>query len=290
MRLAIAIGVAALPLMGQPRFEVVSVKPAPQEPAGPTRGRGGPGTSDPGRITEPYTSLLRLIHGAYSPGGAGDPLHSLDWDQISGPAWLSTEHYAIDAKLPPETTREDLRLMWQALLAERFHLQVHFTTRDFTVYELVVAKYGPKLRKTGEVPDKPPPGFPVVPPGAHRAMGQAPPRTIRYSFRDYPISDFVQLLAWPLTEEGAQMYAGAFTVAKVLDKTGLDGRYDFTFEFAGYMYAGGAYPRPLPDGRADTAPALFEALQQQLGLRLERTRAKLNVLVVDHVDKVPTPN
>jgi len=288
--MALAVALAALPLLGQPRFEVASVKPAPQESAADSARRGGPGTSDPGRISRPYTSLLGLIHSAYSPGGAEDPLHRLDWDQISGPAWLSTEFYAVDAKLPPGTTKEDLMLMWQALLAERFHLQVHFTTRDFTVYELVVAKSGPKLHKSGEGPDKPPPGFPVVPSGAHRAMSKVPPRTLRYTFRDYPLSDFVQLLAWPLTEQGAQIYAGAFTVAKVLDKTGLDGRYDFTFEFAGYMYAGGAYPPALPDGAADTAPTLFDALQQQLGLRLERTRARLNVLVVDHVDKVPTPN
>lgn len=287
--MAIAIGLVALPLMGQPRFEIASVKPASQESEGPSV-RGGPGTSDPGRITQPHTTLLRLIHNAYSPGGAEDPLHSLDWDQISGPAWLSTELYAVDAKLPPGTTKEALRLMWQALLAERFHLQVHFITREFTVYELVVGKNGPKLRKTGSGPDKPPPGFPVVAQGAHRGMSVAPPRTLRYTFRDSSISDFAQLLAWPLTEQGSQVYAGAFTVAKVLDKTGLDGKYDFTFEFAGYMYAGGAYPPPLTDGASDTAPTLFEALQQQLGLRLDRTRARLNVLVVDHADRVPTPN
>jgi uncharacterized protein (TIGR03435 family) len=290
MRLAIAIGLVALPLIGQPRFEVASVKPAARDQTGPARVRGGPGTSDPERIMEPHSSLLRLIHHAYSSGGAEDPLHSLDWDQISGPAWLSAEYYTVDAKVPAGTTKEDLRLMWQALLAERFHLQAHFTTGEFTVYELLAAKNGPKLRKTGEGPEKLPAGFPAVPPGAHRAMSVLPPRTLRYSFRDFPMSDFVQLLTWPLGEMSAQSYEGVLTVGKVVDKTALDGKYDFTFEFAGQMFPGGAYPPPLPDGDTDSAPTLLPALQQQLGLRLERTKAQLQVLVVDHADKVPTAN
>jgi uncharacterized protein (TIGR03435 family) len=93
-----------------------------------------------------------------------------------------------------------------------------------------------------------------------------------------------------LSEEGSQLYPGTFAVGKVIDKTGLDGRYDFTFEFAGFPYAGGAYPPPLAEGESDTAPTLFAALEQQLGLELEKSKAKLDVLVVDRVDKVPTEN
>jgi uncharacterized protein (TIGR03435 family) len=271
-----------------PRFEVASVKPAGHE-EGRSVARGGPGTGDPTRITEEQASLLSLIHRAYSPAGYDVP-HRLDWDQISGPAWLGSRRYSVDAKIPPETTKEQLQLMWQALLAERFHLMVHFTNRDFTVYELSVARNGPKLRKTGEGPERQEPGFPVLAPGARRGMSIVPPRNVRYTFRDYPMAEFIQLLAWPLSEEGAQVYQGAFTVGRVVDKTGLDGRYDFTFEFAGRMTVGGAYPAPLPDGETDTAPTLFDALQRQLGLKLERGKAKLDVLVVDRVDRVPTEN
>jgi uncharacterized protein (TIGR03435 family) len=294
--LAAAIALAALPAVvgaqavtGQPRFEVASVKPAGLQHDGPSVMRGGPGTADPEWITEEQASLLSLIHRAYSPAGYDAP-HRLDWDQISGPAWLGSARYSVDAKVPPGTTKEQLQLMWQALLAERFQLMVHFMTRDFTVYELLVARNGPKLRKTGEGPQKQEPGFPVLAPGARRGMSIVPPRNVRYTFRDYSMAEFIQLLAWPLSEQGAQIYEGAYTVGKVIDKTGLDGRYDFTFEFAGRMAAGGAYPPPLPDGETETAPTLFDALQRQLGLKLERGKATSDVLVVDRVDRVPTEN
>lgn len=293
--LTVGIALAGLPAMGsaqagaeRPRFEVASVKAAGHE-EGPSTSRGGPGTGDPERIAEEHVSLLNLIRRAYSPAGY-DAAGRLDWDQISGPAWIGSERYTVDAKVPPGTTKEQLRLMWQDLLAERFNLKLHFTTRDFTVYELTVARNGPKLRRTGEGRERQEPGFPVLAPGARRGVSIVPPRNVRYTFRDYPMAEFIQTLAFPLSEESAQLYAGAFTVARVVDRTGLDGRYDFTFEFAGSMGPGGAFPPPLPDGGTDTAPVLFDALQQQLGLKLEKGKAKLDVLVVDRVDKVPTEN
>jgi uncharacterized protein (TIGR03435 family) len=79
------------------------------------------------------------------------------------------------------------------------------------------------------------------------------------------------------------------SLGRVLDKTGLDGSYDFTLEFAG-RFQSGANPPPLPEGEMDTAPTLFVALQQQLGLRLEAKKAKLDLLVVDHAHRVPTEN
>lgn len=93
-----------------------------------------------------------------------------------------------------------------------------------------------------------------------------------------------------MSAESAQVYTGALTIGKVVDRTGLGGRYDFTFQFAGRMAPGGAYPPPLPEGETDTAPTLFDALREQLGLQLEEKKEKLDVLVVDHVEKVPTEN
>jgi len=267
------------------------VKPARHEGDDPARGHGGPGTDDPERITLEQMSLLGLISLAYRPAVSGyDVVHDIDWDQISGPAWLGPERYHVDAKVPPGTTKEQLKLMWQNLLVERFNLQVHFTTKEFTVYALSVAKNGPKLRKAGEGPQRQEPGFPVLAPGARRGRSNVPPRTIRYTFRDYSMAEFIGLLRFPLSAESAQVYEGFYSLAKVMDKTGLDGLYDFTFEFAGSVGAGGAFPPPLPDGETDTAQTLFGALQQQLGLKLEKTKAKLDVLVVDHVDRVPTEN
>jgi uncharacterized protein (TIGR03435 family) len=125
-----------------PRFEIASVKPAGPERDGPTVYRAGPGTDDPERITFERQSMLRLLAVAYG----------VDWDQISGPSWLGNEYFAVDAKLPPGTTKEQVKLMWQSLLAERFNLKIHLTTQDASVYELSVARNGPKLRKSGGVP------------------------------------------------------------------------------------------------------------------------------------------
>ncbi len=180
--------------------------------------------------------------------------------------------------------------MWQDLLAQRFHLQVHFATKEFTVYELTVGRNGPKFKKAGAGPQTQQPGFPVPPPGVKRAMSFSLPRNTRQTFRGASIADLVEQLRWPLSEQSGQVYANAFTVGKVIDKTGLDGLYDFTFEYAGLPNAGGSHPPPLPDGETDTAPDLFDALQAQLGLKLEEKKAKLDVLVIDNVDRIPTEN
>lgn len=272
------------------RFEVASVKPAGPQHDGPSVYRGGPGTADPERITFERIGLLSMIRYAYNPPGDYNGLHSLDSDQVSGPPWLSTELFFVDAKVPPGTTKEQLMLMWQDLLAERFHLKIHFTTKEFTVYELTVAKNGPKLKKAGEGPQKLEPGFRVPPPGAKSAVSFAVPRNVHLTFRDASMADLIGQLRWPLSELGGQAYANTATQGKVIDKTGLTGLYDFTFEYAGLPNPGGSHPPPLPDGQTDTAPFLAEALQAQLGLKLEEKKAKLEVLVIDHVDRVPTEN
>src|ERR1035437_5587594 len=128
--------------------------------------RGGPGTDDPGQFTAPRASLMSLLATAYG----------VAFDQISGPDW--TEIYSVAAKIPPNTTKEQFNLMLQNLLAERFHLTLHHGTKDFTVYELVVAERGPKIDPSPPDVDgatAPPAGpfrdetdkngFPVVPPG-----------------------------------------------------------------------------------------------------------------------------
>jgi uncharacterized protein (TIGR03435 family) len=283
---------AALTAQNQtaPKFEVASVKPAGPKHDGPSVYRGGPGTADPERITFERIGLLSMILYAYSPPGNYNGLRSLDFDQVSGPPWLNTELFFVDAKVPAGTTKEQLMLMWQGLLAERFHLKLHFTTKEFTVYELTVAKNGPKLKKAGEAPQKLEPGFRLPPPGAKFASSFGPPRNARLTFRDASVTDLIGQLRWPLSEQGAQAYANTFTLGKVVDKTGLDGSYDFTFEYAGLPNAGGSHPPPLPDDQTDTAPFLAEALKAQLGLQLEEKKAKLDMLVIDHVDRIPTEN
>jgi uncharacterized protein (TIGR03435 family) len=265
---------------GSVKFEVASVRPAVRDEDAPSFTRGGPGTSDPERITFERQSLVRLLNVAYG----------LDYDQISGPGWIGTELYTVVAKVPPGTTKEQVKIMWQDLLVERFHLKTHIIKKDFPVYELSVAKGGPKFRKSGDGPVKLEPGFPVPPPGQNWGWSFVAPRNTRLTFRDYSMEEFVrQQLDWPLMTFLPSY--GTIALGRVVDKTGLDGRYDFTLEYAGRRNSpGGAFPPPLPDGESDTASDLFGALRQQLGLILTEGKAPLDVLVVDQVDKVPTEN
>ncbi len=148
-------------------FEVASVKPS--DPAGQGRGggpQGGPGTADPGRITRSRVTLQVLVREAYG----------VDFDQIQGPGWISEERYDVRATVPPGATKDDLKVMFQHLLEERFKLAVHHITKDYPVYELTIAKGGAKLKENTD-PNLEPVrlgdsmlptdrnGFPQIPPG-----------------------------------------------------------------------------------------------------------------------------
>ncbi len=259
------------------KFEVASVKLAAADKDGRSSMQGGPGTADPERIVYERQPLARFLCAAYG----------IDFDQISGPTWLSKEFYTVVAKLPPGSSGEDVKLMWQDLLGERFRLVVHMDRKEFPVYELSIGKGGPKLQRSGDGPAKQEPGFPVLRPGEKWASAMVAPRNLRQSFRDSTMAELVQQLRWPLMTA-----SGTYGVAlgRVVDKTGLDGHYDFTLEFAGGRGPGGAFPPPLPDGQMDSAPYLFDALRQQLGLMLTQKKAPLDVVVIDRVDRIPADN
>jgi uncharacterized protein (TIGR03435 family) len=112
-------------------------------------------------------------------------------------------------------------------------------------------------------------------------------RVTRETFRDYSMAELAQNLAWPL---GSTAWEHVIASARVVDRTGLTGKYDFTLEYAGTYYPGGAFPPPRADGQPARFPSLFDAVQQQLGLKLRETRVPTDVLVVDHADRTPTGN
>jgi uncharacterized protein (TIGR03435 family) len=118
--LSITIAVGAL---GQ-TFEVASVKPAVIPTArgvyfGPAR--GGPGTSDPEQITWSYATLMDMLMTAYD----------VKSFQINGPSWISSERYNVIAKVPEKTTKEQVLVMWQSLLGERFGVVLHRESKEF---------------------------------------------------------------------------------------------------------------------------------------------------------------
>jgi uncharacterized protein (TIGR03435 family) len=247
-------------------FEVASVRRAAPDAIGGAM-LGGPETADPERITYVNVRLAHLISIAYA----------RDFDQISGPAWIESEKYDVTAKVRPGATKQQAQEMWRNLLAERFHLTLHHTTKEFPGYELVVAKNGPKLKEsTG--------GNEAT--GRHYLEAHPNSHASRLTFRDATMSDLVQRLGWPL----GSWAGGGIAMGRVEDGTGLTGKYDFTLKFSGLMIPGGAFSGPTVDDQEDDGPALFPALESQLGLKLENTKLLLDVLVIDQVDKVPTEN
>jgi uncharacterized protein (TIGR03435 family) len=210
--------------------------------------------------------------------------------QVVAPEWIHQNHYDISATMPPGTTVENFKLMLQNLLKDRFQLTLHHEARQFAVYRLIVDKGGPKFSQSGESNDRPVDGaFPPLPPGNEPASkGVRRNNRYRFSARRTPISQLCGLLEF---QSGRP----------VVDGTGLLGEYDFKLDFSILGLSGGmnssitaaAEARlkqgldPLPD---DGGPTLFAAVQQQLGLKLESTKAPLDVLVIDHANKVPTEN
>ncbi len=273
----LAIGQAAETL----KFEVASVKRSTPgwEQGGVYFGpaRGGPGSSDPERITWSYPTLRTLLMTAYD----------VKAYQVTGPAWLDTERYDIVANVPAGTTREQLGVMWQNLLIERFRLVLHHESKEFQVEELVIAKGGSKLKETAWDPATPlPPG----PPQRDAKGALSSPGMVTTIFPDGPRAHTIGK-AQPLSQLTAMMTNQLRR--PVLDKTGLTGRYDFDIEYTpdltGFPLPPGG-PAAPGDSAAAPIPDLAAALQQQLGLRLVASKAMLDVVVIDQAEKVPTEN
>ncbi|HXE63810.1 MAG TPA: TIGR03435 family protein [Bryobacteraceae bacterium] len=286
MRIVLLIFAVGSLLAAGPEFDAAAIKPSAPAGNGPVRVgcNGGPGTADPVSFSCQNMSLSNLITGAYA----------LQRYQYSAPAWLDAERFNLTVKVPPGTTKEDFQLMQRNLLAERFGLVVHRETKELAAYDLVVTKNGPKFKEAGPPvllpPEQPRPfeqiqkdkdGFPILP-DARAGMIIIPGRA-RWQAVGATADQIVRTLA-------------AQVGAPVNDTTGLTGKYDFTLSwnpergFTGerLQFAGAGGDAPSPD--ADIAQTLFDALQDQLGLRLDKKRHPVDMLVVDHAEKTPTAN
>jgi uncharacterized protein (TIGR03435 family) len=270
------------------QFEVASVKPsAPVPPSGGVYfgpPRGGPGTPDPGLITWTYARLIDLLMTAYD----------MKNYQINGPAWLYTERYDIVARVPAGATKEQVMVMWQKLLAERFGVVLHHEPKEFQVEDLVIDKGGSKLKETTWDPASPlPPG----PPQQDRNGGLASPGQVA---RIVPHENGANVHTIGRAQPMSQLTntIGNMLGQPVLDKTGLAGKYDYTIDFA--VVTGVAYrPPPLgvgpgpgaaPGDASEPLPDIAAAIRQQLGLRLVPSKARIDVVVIDEAEKVPTAN
>jgi uncharacterized protein (TIGR03435 family) len=273
-----------------PVFDAASVKLSdPSQRPGSMMGK-----KNPGRITYIRQTLKSILMHAYG----------LPRDRVVGPAWLDKEEYDVVATKPPDTSDSDLRLMLQALLAERFALVVHHAPRPATIYELTIAKSGMKLRTPEESAATPSPapasadgraftldknGLPQLPPGRPglRQFALKDERT-RLSVRMRPIADLIGRCAVELLTD-------------VVDKTGLTGLYDFDLDFwSGLLLPKRVAPpndaqpsanAPVPEASDPMNDRSFAtAVEQQLGLKLRAVKGAVDVLYVDHAEKIPVKN
>ena len=257
---------------------------------------GGPGTADPERLTIRRVPLRRLLYTAFA----------VRPDQISGPDWLDSEVFDIAAKIAAGTTKEQANAMLQNLLIERFKITFHLTTRDLPGYELTVAKNGAKLKEVPEAapsPDATSPkpekrfqvdldakGFPIIPEGRSGIVAMRNKDGLnRMTCHACSIAELISRITVDLAVPMGSPVSPYAMAGRVVDKTELNGKYDFHLEYSGGLV--GAALQPLSvDDQAVSGPDLFTALEKQLGLRLEKTKVPLDVLVIDHADRVPTEN
>jgi len=245
-----------------PAFEAASIKPGDLR-ARTVRMDGGPGTKDPTRIDFLNVSFANIITRAYG----------LNYWQLTGPDWIESERFDVTAKVPPGATKEQFQTMLQNLLAERFGLKVHRETKQVELYSLIAGKNGPKLKPHVRIPeaeaDDPQPGSLKTDAGGYPVLTHG--MTMAWTRGKARLQGADQDIAWLVGQLAGQLGG------PVTDDTGLTGRYDFALYWAA---------RQGDDG----SPELPEAVQQQLGLKLERKKGPIDMLVVDRADKTPREN
>ena len=251
-----------------PSFEVASVKlvTEPKLPAFlPETGRyrGGPGSKTPGKFECKEVTLKSLLARAYN----------LPPTRVFGPGWLETARYEIAAKLDPETTPDNFRLMLQSLLAERFSIRLHRETRSTPVYLLTVAKNGPKLQPVSKPPEYESAAareaaLRVTMKKNMEALKERIAAVGPHSYRQFGLNGTVP--------EFAETLSGN-TDREVVDRTEVKGEYSFQLSWT-------------PDLEATSEPSLFAALQEQLGFRLQAAKEELEVIVIDQAERTPAGN
>ena len=214
--------------------------------------------------------------------------------QLSGTELLGSALYDIGAKLPPGTTDERFRAMLQNLLRERFKLEVRHELRGSDAYALVVGRNGSKLREGSKVAE-PLPSEPIhVPADDFADLPAGHPRMLAYG---YGTTGSAYIVARLQTTSELATQLVQFVGRPVVDKTSLTGAYDFKLKFASIL-AGRPVPRRDQYGEfiesqqepSEPIPSLFDALQDQLGLKLESVKMPLDFLVIEHLERKPADN
>lgn len=260
-----------------PSFEVASVKPWKRTPPpSPSPGDVGPQKPvkvDPSAGPVAFTDRVHvilppglLVASAFNlpPGAENRIVKAPEWlnqdiEQYEITAKISADEFEAMKKMTAQQRKERIALMEQVLLADRFRLKVHFESHEMTVYALITAKEGQKLSpaKSTETTN-----LTLV---DHRQKNEMTATAV--SLDQFARSPFI---------------AGATGGRPVVNRTGLEGAYDFRLTWASDRLT----PEILPD---QDAPTFFTAVQEQLGLRLVPSKVPVEVIVIDHIEK-PSQN
>jgi uncharacterized protein (TIGR03435 family) len=282
---------AQLPV-APPAFEVAVIKPSLQmAEALPLlrEGRLKAGVSiDKARVDMGFVTLTDLIVEAWQ----------IKPHQISGPDWLSMERFDIQAKLPDGATEDQLPQMLRTLLADRFGLKTHTESRTVSALLLVIGKNGPnglKLQPSTLPPDpEPAKSLTTLTPSAGGTLtssgGPAGPTRMTMG------PNGVQMVMLKARLSAFADMLTSILGKPVIDRTGLTGYYQIALDIpredvqnvARALGMGG--PAAPNDAPADPGgSSMFQAVEQ-FGLRLDSRKEPIDTLIVDHIEKLPTPN
>lgn len=272
-----------------PAFEVASVRPSAGAggQAADERARGWGDVT--GRVALMQIPLMAVLLRAFG----------LQPYQLSGPAWLNADPFDIFANVPAGAPKEQIPLMFQALLAERFKLRFHRETQVAPVYALVVAAGGPKMKEP--LPDDPnaTEGFKVTGSGEKRVISGAitggPFGRSTLSVANGTLhTEFASMTMESLAEYLSQGQVDL----PVVDMTELKGSYRVPLDFSMSDMPGvrarlqadqGNASQAVPTASDPSGPSLRESIEK-LGLKLERRRLPVEKLVIDHIERAPTGN
>lgn len=273
---------AQSPTPARARFEVVSINRSTNCGARDNI-YGSPLGSSPGRLTLNCATVEGLILGAYGRFANGHTNFSLPPSILGGPSWIHSERYTINAKAAGHENRAMMNgPMLQALLGDRFKLTMHRQIRQVPVFALTVTKSGASLKpfKDGtcnpvDYAQDPPPPAPGQPPFCQNRIRATAANVRAYHMPGATVTTFSGIL-------------GVILGRPVIDRTGIQGRFDFDFEFAIDQSTPG-FVSDAAAANSTGGPSVFTAVQDQLGLKLESTKGPGEFLVIDHVER-PSEN
>jgi uncharacterized protein (TIGR03435 family) len=295
---AVVIGIVNAPAVWsqKPQFEVASVKPSTgcENMPGPRVRNFSP---SPGRLEMPCVSLQSLIQTAYGTFGDGVSANPQPLRIEGGPAWMGSEYYSVSAKAEgPARTEMLAGPVLQGLLEERFRLKTHRETREMPVYGMTVGKGGLKVQPLAEGACTP---MDLAHPPAPPKRGDPPPNVCGIMMMETsPKGEMVINVRGSTMTQFAQRISGRLD-RSVVDQTGIAGTFNFRLEFTldpnmpgqgvpgGRGGDGGSANSPVL--AADPGTNLFQALQEQTGLKLTSEKGPVSFLIIDHVEK-PTAN